>query len=191
MILLQLFWTFFKVGACTFGGGYAMIPMIESEMLAHQWISMEQMVDFIAISESTPGPFAVNIATFVGMETSGFLGAAVATLGVVLPSFLIILLIAHFFLQSFQKNRVVNGALQGVRPAVIGLMASVTVTIGYQQLFPLGVQVASSWHGLDIRALLIMVLLLGLRAWKKELHPIWVIGISAVLGVLFYGVWGV
>ena len=83
MILLQLFWTFFKVGAFTFGGGYAMIPMIESEMLAHQWISMEQMVDFIAISESTPGPFAVNIATFVGMETSGFLGAAVATLGVV------------------------------------------------------------------------------------------------------------
>lgn len=191
MILLQLFWTFLKVGAFTFGGGYAMIPMIQSEMLAHQWISMEQMVDFIAVSESTPGPFAVNIATFVGMETGGFPGAVIATLGVVLPSFLIILLIAHFFLQSFQKNQIVNGALQGVRPAVIGLMASVTVTIGYQQLFPMGIQVASAWHGLDIRALLIMALLLGLRTWKKELHPVWLIGISAVLGVLLYGVWGV
>lgn len=190
MILLQLFWTFFKVGAFTFGGGYAMIPMIQSEMLAHQWISMEQMVDFIAISESTPGPFAVNIATFVGMETGGFSGAMIATLGVVLPSFLIILLIAHFFLQSFQKNPIVNGALQGVRPAVIGLMASVTVTIGYQQLFPLGVSLSAFWRAWDVRALVIMALLLGLRLWKKELHPVWLIGISAVLGVLFYGVWG-
>ena len=95
MMLLQLFWTFLKIGAFTFGGGYAMIPMIQSEVLTHQWISAQQVVDFIAISESTPGPFAVNIATFVGMQTAGFWGAFASTLGVVLPSFLIILLIIY------------------------------------------------------------------------------------------------
>ena len=94
MIFWQLFWTFLKVGAFSFGGGYGMIAMIREEMLANAWISEEQLLNMIAVSESTPGPIAVNMATFVGVSKAGIFGAIVATLGVVLPSFCIILLIA-------------------------------------------------------------------------------------------------
>ena len=91
MIYLELFWTFLKIGAFTFGGGYAMIPLIQAEVGAHGWMSAEEVVNFVAVSESTPGPFAVNASTYVGMQTAGFAGAFCATLGVVLPSFIIIL----------------------------------------------------------------------------------------------------
>ena len=97
MIVLYLFLTFFKIGLFTIGGGYAMIPMIQQDILSHGWVSQSDLIDFIAISESTPGPFAINIATFVGMSKAGLIGAVSATLGVVLPSFLIILIIAKFF----------------------------------------------------------------------------------------------
>ena len=98
MQFLQLFFTFVKIGLFTIGGGYAMIPLIQSEVIAHEWLAQQQLVDFIAVSESTPGPFAINIATFVGMQTYGILGALATTIGVVLPSFVIILIIAKFFL---------------------------------------------------------------------------------------------
>ena len=94
MILLHLFLTFFKIGLFTIGGGYAMIPLIQEEVLQNHWLSFTDLIDFIAVSESTPGPFAVNIATYIGAETAGVLGAVCATVGVVLPSFLIILLVA-------------------------------------------------------------------------------------------------
>ena len=94
MILLHLFLTFFKIGLFTIGGGYAMIPLIQEEVLQNHWLSFTDLIDFIAVSESTPGPFAVNIATYIGAETVGILGAVCATAGVVLPSFLIILLVA-------------------------------------------------------------------------------------------------
>ena len=117
MIFWQLFITFFQIGLFTIGGGYAMIPMIEEEVVRQGWLTHTQLVDFIAVAESTPGPFAVNTATYVGITTGmraggnlfwGLLGSFLATLGVVLPSFLIILIIAKFF-ASFQDNRFVKG----------------------------------------------------------------------------------
>ena len=96
MIYLELIWAFFKIGAFTFGGGYAMIPLIQSEVTSRGWMSTEEILNFIAVSESTPGPFAINMATYIGTETAGFWGAVCATGAVVLPSFIIILIIAKF-----------------------------------------------------------------------------------------------
>ena len=109
MIFLELFITFFKIGAFTFGGGYAMLPLIQEEVLSKGWISAESLVNFIAISESTPGPFAVNMATFVGSAQGGFLGAFLATLGVVLPSFIIILIIAALIKVSLKNIMTILG----------------------------------------------------------------------------------
>src|SRR5574344_2034731 len=121
MIFLELFYVFFLIGLFTFGGGYAMIPMIEEQVVTRGWISESTLVNFIALSESTPGPFAINIATFVGSQTGGIFGAICATLGVILPSFIIILIIA-VLISRFMKNRFVRGALSGVRPIVLGLI---------------------------------------------------------------------
>ena len=122
MLLLELFYTFFKIGLFTFGGGYAMLPLIQEEVIAHGWLSMEELVDFVAISESTPGPFAINISTYVGAETAGVLGSLAATMGVVLPSFIVILIVAKFYVK-FKNSRAVSGVMYGLRSAVVGLMA--------------------------------------------------------------------
>ena len=104
---LPLFVSFLKIGAFTFGGGYAMLPLIQAEVKSHGWLDTAELVDFIAVSESTPGPFAVNISTFVGMRTAGIPGALCATFGVVLPSFLIIILVAKFY-EKFRKSSIVQ-----------------------------------------------------------------------------------
>jgi len=119
---LSLFWTFFKIGAFTFGGGYAMIPLIRREIVETRgWMKDEDILDIIAISESTPGPIAVNSATFVGRRVGGVAGAACATLGVVLPSFIIISLIA-LILEQFQALRAVRYAFYGIRAGVLALL---------------------------------------------------------------------
>ena len=117
MIYLELFLTFLKIGVCTFGGGYAMLPMIMQEVEAHGWADNATLLDFVGLSESTPGPFAVNIATFIGENSGGFLGALCATLGVVLPSFIIILAISYF-LEQFMDIKWVVGAFWGIKIAV-------------------------------------------------------------------------
>lgn len=120
--LWKLFCTFFKIGAFTFGGGYAMIPLIQKEAVENnQWITDEDILEIVAIAESTPGPVAINAATFVGYRTCGFLGAACATLGVVLPSFAIILLIS-FVLREFQQIKAVQYAFNGIRAGVLALL---------------------------------------------------------------------
>ena len=115
MIYLELFYIFLKIGAFTFGGGYAMLPLIQDEVIAHNWIDSQSLIDFIAVSESTPGPFAVNIATYVGAEVGGIFGSFCATLGVILPSFIIILIVAKCFIQ-FQKSIVIKGCMSGLKP---------------------------------------------------------------------------
>ena len=119
----QLFLTFFKIGAFTFGGGYAMIPLIRREVVEKKWIDEQDMMDIIAVSESTPGPFAINSATFVGYQLGGFSGAVMATLGVTLPSFLIILAIS-FFLKQFEELPAVQYAFTGIRAGVFVLILS-------------------------------------------------------------------
>ena len=137
MIFLELFWSFFKIGLFTFGGGYAMLPMIQSEMERHGWIQAEELVNFIAVSESTPGPFAINISTYVGMETGGLFGAFCATFGVVLPSFAVILIVAKC-LQKFRSNQWVQGGLFGIKVAVVGLIAASALSVAASVFFRRG-----------------------------------------------------
>ncbi|MDO5345239.1 MAG: chromate transporter [Lachnospiraceae bacterium] len=176
MIYLSLFLNFFKIGAFTFGGGYAMLPLIQETVLANGWLSKEQLVDFIAVSESTPGPFAVNISTYIGFRTGGIPGALCATLGVVLPSFLIILLVARCYAR-FRKNRIVNGCMEGLRPAVIGLIGAAVLSVG-SSTFDF-----SALLSLKNLLLLVILIIAGWMSWKK-LHPIWIICVSGMLGVL-------
>ena len=176
MIWLELFLTFMKIGAFTFGGGYAMLPLIQDEVESHGWLTSEELVDFIAVSESTPGPFAVNISTFVGMRTGGIFGAVCATFGVVLPSFVIILLVAKCY-ERFRESRAVKGCMSGLKPAVVGLIAAAVITTGQTVFFPAGVFTSPAF----LCSAVIFLAMLGLSI--KKLHPILIIVISAVLGI--------
>ena len=176
MILLQLFWTFFKIGAFTFGGGYAMLPLIQAEVAAHGWMDAEELINFVAVSESTPGPFAVNISTFVGLRLVGIPGAICATLGVALPSFIIILIVAKCF-QRFKNSALVQGCMSGLRPAVVGLIATALLSVGQTVFFPDGIAFGAAFF-----VSLGVFLLSAVLAFKK-LHPIWIIVISAAIGV--------
>lgn len=181
-IYLELFLTFLSIGAFTFGGGYAMLPLIQKAVLDNEWLTEEAIVNFIAVSESTPGPFAINIATYVGMETGGFLGAVCATLGVVVPSFVIILIVARIYKQ-FQESKIVKGCMSGLRPTVIGLIGAAVLTIGKTVFFPDGFAIA----GLDfynIGVSLVICLAGVYLIFKKKVHPIILVIISAALGIV-------
>lgn len=189
MIYLELFWTFFKIGAFTFGGGYAMLPLIQAEVLAHGWMESAELVNFVAVSESTPGPFAVNVSTYVGTELAGLPGGIAATLGVVLPSFLIILIVARCF-AAFQENKLVKGCMAGLKPAVIGLIGAAVVSVGKTVFFPDGFDLMvvsghSFWVSLTV--FIVMIFL----AFRK-VHPILIICLSAAIGMcagyLMYGI---
>ena len=177
MIFLDLFFTFFRIGLFTFGGGYAMLPLIQAEVIAHGWMSTTDIVNFIAVSESTPGPFAVNISTYVGRVTAGIGGAFCATAGVVLPSFLVILIVARFY-EKFRKSKTVTAVMTGLRPTVIGLIAASLLSIGREVFFPAA--------ALPLPAVLLSVLLfLSMAALAfRKVHPIAVIAVSAAVGIL-------
>ena len=138
MIYLELFYIFLKIGAFTFGGGYAMLPLIQDEVIAHNWIDSQSLIDFIAVSESTPGPFAVNIATYVGAEVGGIFGSFCATLGVILPSFIIILIVAKCFIQFSKKSIVIKGMYVRIKPAVVGLIGSAVISMSSTVFIPDG-----------------------------------------------------
>jgi len=180
VILLELFWTFFKIGAFTFGGGYAMLPMIQSEVMAHGWMTATELVNFIAVSESTPGPFAVNVSTYVGAETAGLAGAFAATLGVVLPSFAVILAVAKGF-EKFSSSTVVRGCMSGLRPAVVGLIAAAAVSVGQTVFFPAGVSLAALTSLSCVISIAIFAVMTVLAA--KKVHPILIILLSAACGI--------
>jgi chromate transporter len=171
MIYLELFWTFFLIGAFTFGGGYAMLPLIQIEVVNKGWLANEAVVNFIAVSESTPGPFAINMATYVGSEMGGILGAACATLGVVMPSFIIILIVAKCY-DRFKQSKLVKGAMSGLKPAVIGMIGTAVLSIGKTVFVQPGLLFSAALFG-------VMVVL----AFKK-VHPIIIICISAAAGIL-------
>ena len=180
--LLLLFLEFFKMGALTFGGGYAMIPFIEETVLRHDWMTTRELVDFIAVSESTPGAFAVNISTYIGSEIGGFLGAVLATLGLVLPPFIIILLIAKVY-EKIKQNTIVKGAMLGLKSTVVGLIAATVLSVGMEVFFSAGIkievfQTANFYVSLAIFAVALFLLL------YKKLNPILIIGGSAVVGII-------
>lgn len=179
MIYLRLFLTFLKIGAFTFGGGYAMLPLMQQEVLNNNWMSEEDLLNFIAVAESTPGPVAINMATFIGVEKGGILGAVCATLGVVMPSFIVIMLVARFY-SKYKNSFVVKGCLTGLRPVVVGLIASAIISLGMGVFFPAGISLAafdySFFCSLAIFALVVFL------AFKK-VSPILLILISAALGI--------
>lgn len=190
MEFFSLFFTFLKIGLFTIGGGYAMIPLIQDEVLAHGWLTQEQLIDFIAVAESTPGPFAINIATFVGTKTYGVLGALATTTGVVLPSFIIILVVARFFL-TFRENRYVQAALSGLRPTVVGLVIAAAFSVSLSTFFLTAPDFAKLGEfftsGIDYRAIILFAVLFVISRLKK-LSPILIILSAAGLGLLVYGV---
>ncbi len=178
MIFLILFLTFFKIGAITFGGGYAMLPMVQEEVAKKDWMTAAQLIDFVAVSESTPGPFAVNIATFTGAENGGLFGAACATLGVVLPSFIIILIVARIY-DRFCSSNLVKGMMKGLKPAVVGLIGAALVSMCQTVLFEGGL---TSFNDIKLYISLGIFAVMSVLAFKKA-HPILIVCLSAAIGI--------
>ena len=180
MILWELSSTFFKIGLFTFGGGYAMLPLIQAEVIGHNWMALEELINFIAVSESTPGPFAINTSTFVGTEMAGIIGGFCATLGVVLPSFIIILIVAKCY-DKFSNSKIVKGVMTGLKPAVIGLIGSAVISVGKTVFFPEHVTYAvfSDPH---FYVSLVTFAVMTVFSFKK-MHPIVIICISAIIGI--------
>ena len=192
MELLTLFLVFLKIGVTTFGGGYAMIPLLQEEVISRGWLTSEKFMDLLAVSESTPGPIAVNMATFVGSSQCGILGALIATLGVVLPSFIIILLIVAIA-KNLLKLGGVKAFLIGVRPVVVALICFtavsmfITIIIG---LNVVGYVMTFNWRYLVVFCSVAVVSILYKVIFKKNLSAIILICISAGLGMLLFGVLG-
>lgn len=195
MVYLSLFLAFFKIGLFAFGGAYGAIPLIQETVLSHGWMDEAMFTNIIAISESTPGPIMVNTATYIGSQQAGILGAAAATVGVVLPSFTIILLISAAFGNAVQ-NQKVQAVLQGVKPCLMGVILATGMFMAIGILFPDGVFFfrqfpAGEGHGMEMVSLFIFLFLLAailaLR-WirKKELSPIVLIVLAGILGAVLY-----
>jgi chromate transporter len=184
MIYLKLFFEFFKIGLFTFGGGYAMIPLVKEVVLKYDWLTESAFYDFIGICESTPGPIAVNMATYIGSTQGGILGSLSATLGVILPSFIIILLIASL-LKKFVTNKYFKAFMDGVKPIVIGLIVStglllIAKCVGYNKL---------ESFNFDYKSLIIFLLVVAIsvvfeKIFKKKINTILIIVISACLGII-------
>lgn len=183
MILLQLFYEFFKTGLFAIGGGLATLPFLSDMADRTGWFTRAQLADMLAVSESTPGPIGVNMATYVGFETAGFPGAVIATLGLVTPSIIVILIIAGF-LKAFRTNRYVDAAFYGLRPASTAMVASAGIGVVLLAL------VDTSASGLAVlrwKELALAAVILVLTRWvpaTKKLHPIVFIAASAVVGVV-------
>ena len=188
-LYLRLFWEFFKTGLFAVGGGMATLPFLYDIADRTGWFTAAQLADFIAVSESTPGPIGVNMATYVGFTTGGVPGALIATLGLVTPSVIVILLVARV-LQQFRQNRYVDAAFYGLRPCSVGLIAAAGLLVVKISLFDTELYRRSAVL-LDLfkpKALLLAALLLvltNLVKQTKKLHPIVFILASAVLGVIF------
>ncbi len=188
MIYLKLFLTFLEIGAFSFGGGYGMISLIREAVTSNGWLTESEFMNFVAVSESTPGPLAVNMATFVGASQAGILGALLSTLGVVLPSFIIILIIAAL-ISNLLKYAGVKAFLSGVRPCIIALILATAVTLGANTLFSfttLGSGFSPDFRALFILAVLILIGAVFKRFKKKTPSPILMIVLSAFLGIAVY-----
>lgn len=187
--ILKLFLTFFKIGAFTFGGGYAMIPLVTDEVLSNGWMTNEEVLNFIAVAESTPGPIAINMATFVGASQAGILGAIFATLGVVLPSFIIILIVATI-MKGLLKYAGVQACLKGIRPVVVGLITGTAITMFLTVILSLETvydALLFDWKALVIFTIITTTHIVYKKIKKKNISVILLIIFAALLGMLFYG----
>lgn len=187
MTYIRLLLGFLKVGCFSFGGAYGAIPLIRDVVISNGWMDEARVAYLVAVSESTPGPIMINMATYVGSEQGGLFGALLATTGVVLPSFILILLIA-MALRSLLKNRIVQAVLAGVKPCVVGIVIATGIVMMIENGF-----VSGMGSALDLRALLLTAALAALCVWhfasrKKPFPAIRLILLSAVAGCLLYGI---
>ncbi|MDD3339234.1 MAG: chromate transporter [Lachnospiraceae bacterium] len=184
MIYLEMFWAFFQIGLFSFGGGYAAVPLIQSQIVeGHHWLEMSQFADLITIAEMTPGPIAVNSATFVGQQIAGMPGALVCTFGCILPSFIIVLILSWLYMK-YRSLRTMQGVLTGLRPAVVAMIASAGVSLLVLALFNSSLFSVQSSDFRVIEAGLFVVCLFLLRRFKA--NPILIIFGSGLVGTLFY-----
>ena len=190
-IYLSLFLSFLKIGLFSFGGGYGMIPLIKEEVIRNGWMSESELLDIIGIAESTPGPIAVNMATFIGSTQAeiGILGSLIATISVILPAFLIMLLIVSL-LKRYSENKYVGAALACVRQVVVGLIISVGLLLFADLVFG---DLSQRAFNFDWRALIIAVVISSVMAvskycFKKQVPAILIIVISACLGMGLYAI---
>ena len=202
MVFLTLFWEYFKIGLFTIGGGYAMLPMVQQIIEKYGWLTRKELINFIGVAESTPGPFAINLATFVGInvgsQTSlgifgGFLGAAVATFAVVLPSLIIIIIVTKLF-QKFRTNKYVQGVLYGIRPVVVGLILSAVLSVGCAVILPnlnltsINKEGFSQFNWVSLIIVAVFFPLSRIKIKGKKIHPILLILAAAAVGVVVFGV---
>lgn len=189
-IYLELFLSFFKIGLFTFGGGYAMISLVMETCVTKNWLSEGEILNFIAICESTPGPIAINMATFVGSSQGGILGSICATFGVVLPSFIIILIIA-MVLHNLMKIKAVNAFIDGIKPVIVGLICATFIKLLLSTIFSIGELENSvfsfNYQGLIIFGIVLITSISYKKIVKKAISPILLILLSGILGILFYG----
>lgn len=181
MIYLKLFWDFFKVSCFAFGGAYGAIPLIRDMVLGNGWLSDDQLSYMIAISESTPGPIMVNLATYIGSDQAGFWGSLIATAGVVLPAYLVIVLVMGI-LKNTIENKYVQAVLRGLKPCVVGVVLATGVCMVVRNCFDQTLDTAALWITLLVSA----IMLAYRHIAKKNLSPIMLICISAVLGMIFH-----
>lgn len=189
MIYLQLLVSFMKIGLFSFGGGYAMIPLIQKEIESHGWLSASEFVDIIAIAEMTPGPIAVNSATFVGYRAAGILGGLVATTGVAIPSLVLILIVSKYFFK-FQHHPINKMIFYGVRPVIGGLIFAAAILVAQTSFFKMVSEfnLSSIFFNplsiIDLKSIFIFALtLIGLVTFK--INPILIIVLSGILGLIF------
>ena len=184
MIHLELFWSFFQIGLFSIGGGYAAMPLIQHQVVElHPWLTMTQFADIMTIAEMTPGPIAINAATFVGIRMGGIPGAVVATLGCVLPSCIIVTALA-FVYYRYRGLTLVQGILAGLRPAVVAMIASAGLSLTVLAFYDRQTVPADWWNVNPISLLIFGVGLVILRRWK--VNPVYVMAGAGVLGVLLY-----
>lgn len=186
MIYLELFWSFFQIGMFSIGGGYAAMPLIQNQVVdIHPWLTMTQFADIMTIAEMTPGPIAINSATFVGIQVAGILGAIVATVGCIFPSCVIVMTLAYIYYR-YRGMSMVQGILAGLRPAVIAMIASAALSLLIMALYGQRT-LPSDIKSFDVIALVIFLSgLFILRKWKP--NPLWVMAGSGVVGIILYSV---
>ena len=191
MIYLQLFLTFLKVGAFAFGGGYAMLSLIGDSVLKYGWMTEEELLNFVGVETVIPGPIAVNMATYIGYEQGGFLGALLATIGVVLPSFIIILVVAAC-IKNLLKYPPVKTFIASMRPSLVGLIVSVAITMALTVFFGID-SISTINFSFDPRTLVVLAVVIAIpiiwkRIKKKEFSSILLVVISGVMGMLLFGI---
>ena len=191
MIYLQLFLTFLKVGTFAFGGGYAMLSLIGDSVLKYGWMTEEELLNFVGVETVIPGPIAVNMATYIGYEQGGFLGALLATTGVVLPSFIIILIVAAC-IKNLLKYPPVKTFIASMRPALGGLIVSVAVTMALTIFFGIDtiniINLSFDWRTLVVLAVVIAIPIIWKHIKKKEFSSILLVVISGIVGMLLFGI---